>query len=207
MIKAIFFDFDGVLTRDKTGSLTTTRYISEATGIDAARVKAAFARFNDDLTRGRCTHAGIWPDICRELRADVDIAVLEEAFASTPLNDEMFALATRLRPNLVVGVITDNKQDRMDCIERLHRISSAFHPVVVSAAVGSTKGDCAIFEHALELTRVGASECIFIDNDARNLSIPHKMGIVGIHFDDVANDVPRLIDQLRERGVVFADAT
>lgn len=206
MIKAIFFDFDGVLTRDKTGSLTTTRYISKATGIDAARVKAAFARFNDDLTRGRCTHAAIWPDICRELRADIDMAVLEEAFASTPLNDEMFALARRLRPTVAVGVITDNKQDRMDCIERLHRISAAFHPVVVSAAVGSTKSDCAIFERALELTHVGASECIFIDNDARNLSIPRRMGIVGIHFDDVANDIPRLIEKLRERGVVSSGA-
>ena len=207
MIKAIFFDFDGVLTRDKTGSLTTTRYITEATGIDHARITAAFARFNEDLTSGRCTHAGIWPEICRDLDADIDIGVLEAAFASTPLNDRMFALAMRLRPHFVVGVITDNKQDRMDCIERLHRISSAFHPVVVSAAVGSTKGDCAIFEHALELARVGSSECIFIDNDARNLSIPHKMGIVGIHFDDVANDIPRLIEELRERGVVFADST
>ena len=207
MIKAIFFDFAGVLTRDKTGSLTTTRYISEATGIDPARIKAAFERFNEDLTRGRCTHAQIWPEICRDLRADIDIRVLEGAFASTPLNTEMFTLAMRLRPHFDVGVITDNKQDRMDCIERLHRLSSAFHPVVVSAAVGSTKGDCAIFEHALALSRVRACECIFIDNDARNLSVPHKMGIVGLHFDDVANDIPRLIDELRERGVVIPEAT
>ena len=123
MIKALFFDFDGVLTLDKTGSLTTTRYISVATGIDHARVTAAFATYNDDLTRGRCTHAAVWAEICRDLVADVDIALLEKAFASTPLNVEMFALATRLRPSYIIGVITDNKQDRMDCIERLHTVS------------------------------------------------------------------------------------
>ena len=207
MFKAIFFDFDGVLTLDQTGSLTTTRHISKVTGIDPRRVEAAFALFNDDLARGKCTHAAVWADIRRALRADVDISLLEEAFASTPLNNEMFALARRLKPRYVVGMITDNKQDRMDCIERLHRLSSQFHPIVVSAAVGSTKTDRAIFEHALALTRVRASECIFIDNDARNLSVPRKMGIAAVHFDDVANDIPRLIDELRERGVVIPDAT
>src|SRR3954471_15594385 len=117
MIKALFFDFDGVLTLDKTGSRPTTRSISTATGIDHARVAAAFATYNDGLTRGRYTHAEVWAEICHDLVADLDIALLEKAFASTPLNVEMFALATRLRPFYIIGVITDNKQDRMDCIE------------------------------------------------------------------------------------------
>jgi len=33
MSKAVFFDHDGVLTIDKTGSLTTNRFLSEQTGI------------------------------------------------------------------------------------------------------------------------------------------------------------------------------
>jgi putative hydrolase of the HAD superfamily len=206
MFKALFFDFDGVLTLDRTGSLTTTRYISKVTGIDPRRVEAAFAHFNDDLTRGKCTHAAIWADIRRALCADVDITLLEEAFASTPLNDEMFALARRLRTHHVVGMITDNKQDRMECIGRLHRLSSDFDPIVVSAAVGSTKANRDIFEHALSLARVAADECIFIDNSVRNLSVPREMGIVGIHFDDVKNDVAGLIDELGERGVVLGGA-
>lgn len=207
MFKAIFFDFDGVLTLDRTGSLTTTRHISQVTGIDAERVKAAFAHFNDDLTLGRCTHAAIWADICRTLRADIDITLLEEAFASTPLNDEMFALARRLRSHYVVGVITDNKQDRMECIERLHALSSNFDPIVVSAAVGSTKAHRGIFEHALALARVEPGECIFIDNSVRNLVVPRAMGMVGMHFDDFTRDVPGLIGELRERGVALGNAT
>lgn len=206
MFKAIFFDFDGVVTMDRTGSLTTTRHISRVTGIDPRRVEAAFAPFNDDLTCGRCTHAAIWADIRRALRADVDISLLEDAFASTPLNDEMLALARRLRPRYAVGVITDNKQDRMDCIERLHGLSSRFDPIVVSAAVGSTKTSRRIFEHALALARVEPKECIFIDNSVRNLLVPREMGMDGIHFDDVANDVPGLADALAARGVLFDDA-
>lgn len=203
MFKAIFFDFDGVLTLDPTGSLTTTRHISKVTGIDPRRVEAAFALFNDDLTRGSCTYAAVWADIRRALCADVDISLLEEAFASTPLNNEMFALARRLRPHYVVGMITDNKQDRMNCLERLHRLSSLFSPVVVSAAVGSTKTERAIFQRALDVCRAKPAECIFIDNTARNLDVPREMGIDAIHFDDEARDVPELTRELRKRRVVL----
>jgi FMN phosphatase YigB (HAD superfamily) len=203
MIKALFFDFDGVLTMDKTGSLTTTRYLSHATGIDHTRVKAAFARFNEDLIRGKCTHASIWDQICRDIGINVDIALLDRAFASTPVDDAMLALAKRLRCNYVVGMITDNKQDRMDCLERLHCLSSLFSPVVVSAAVGSTKTERAIFQHALDVCRAKPAECIFIDNTARNLDVPREMGIDAIHFDDEARDIPELTRKLRKRRVVL----
>ena len=73
-------------------------------------------------------------------------------------------------------------------------------------AVGSTKTDRAIFDHALALARAAPSECIFIDNTARNLSVPREMGIDGIYFDDEANDIPGLIRELRERHILVGDA-
>jgi putative hydrolase of the HAD superfamily len=90
VIKAVFFDYDGVLTTDKTGSLTTTRYLSEATGVDLAAVKATFGRHNSDLTLGRTTHHQIWPQICAALGKELDIGLLFEAFESTPVNAGMF---------------------------------------------------------------------------------------------------------------------
>ena len=45
-MKAIFFDFDGVLTRDKTGSLTTLRYLCEQTGIELRQLRIAFEKYN-----------------------------------------------------------------------------------------------------------------------------------------------------------------
>jgi len=40
MIKAVLFDFDGVLTIDKTGSTTITNYISDNCDIPLERVKS-----------------------------------------------------------------------------------------------------------------------------------------------------------------------
>jgi len=78
---------------------------------------------------------------------------------------------------------------------------------VVSAAIGSTKANRGIFEHALSLAHVEPTECIFIDNSAWNLVVPREMGMVGKHFDDVTHDVPALIGELAELGVVLDDAT
>jgi phosphoglycolate phosphatase-like HAD superfamily hydrolase len=112
LIKAVFFDYDGVLTKDKTGSLTTTRYISDASGIDRALVEAAFARHNDDLTPGRTTHAQIWQALCSELGRDISISLLYAAFESTPLNQDMFAPARTLK--------------RRHCVERISKSCSPF---------------------------------------------------------------------------------
>jgi putative hydrolase of the HAD superfamily len=136
--------------------------------------------------------------------ADIDIAMLERAFSTTALNDEMLTLAKRLRPSFIVGLITDNKQDRMDCLERLHGLSAVFRPIVVSAAVGSTKTDHAIFDHALRLVDVEPATAFSLTTTLETSSHPEKMGIDAIYFGDEERDVPALIRELRRRRVVLA---
>ena len=110
------FDFDGVLTNDKTGSFTTTRYLSQRTGIELSKVQAAFRRFNNDLTLGRTTHAVVWGEICTDLEQIVSFDLLEAAFESTPLSEPMLAIARGLRSRYSVGIVTDNKKDRIDAL-------------------------------------------------------------------------------------------
>src|SRR3954452_9166026 len=96
-IKAIFFDYDGVLTTDKTGSISTCRYISERTGIRLPEVAAAFRVHNRDLTVGRRSHADVWPAICAALGREMSMDLLLDAFDSTRTNVEMNTLARQLR--------------------------------------------------------------------------------------------------------------
>ena len=67
MIKAILFDFDGVLTVDKTGSTSITKYIAQHTGLPLDRVKEAYYRFNKDLLYGKLTHPEMWQEFCELL--------------------------------------------------------------------------------------------------------------------------------------------
>jgi putative hydrolase of the HAD superfamily len=207
-IRAIFFDYDGVLTTDKTGSISTCRHISQQTGLPLSEVLAAFRAHNLELTTGRRSHADVWPAICAVLGRKMSMDLLVEAFDSTPTNLEMNALARQLKRSHSVGIITDNKSDRIRRLRATQRLDEVFRPIVVSADVGCTKEDERIFRIALEQAGVEAGESIFIDNSRSNLAAAEAVGMHTIWFDDNANDVPALRRCLGERyGVVVrADA-
>jgi len=205
-MKAVFFDYDGVLTTDKTGSLTTTRYLSKATGIELSAVKAAFSRHNTDLTLGRTTHARVWHDICDALGQKVDIRLLFEAFESTPMNTGMFSLARELKKKHLVGIITDNKKDRIEHLKRHQMLESLFSPIVVSAEIGADKKSDEVFLHALRVAGVSAKETVFIDNSEDNLVAPGALGFKTFFHDDEKNDIAALSAALRELGLLARDA-
>lgn len=206
MIKAVFFDYDGVLTTDKTGSLTTTRHLSKATGIDISVLKATFSRYNKDLTLGKTTHIQVWHEICSALGQKLDIRLLFDAFESTPMNTGMFSLARELKRRHLVGIITDNKKDRIDHLKQYQELESVFSPIVVSAEVGADKKSDAIFLRALQLTGVTAEEAVFIDNSRDNLVAPNGLGFKTVFHDDDNNDVEALSKSLRELGLLARDA-
>jgi putative hydrolase of the HAD superfamily len=206
LIKAVFFDYDGVLTTDKTGSLTTTRHLSKATGIELSVVRAAFNRYNTDLTLGKTTHVQVWHEICSALGRELDIRLLFEAFESTRMNEGMLSLARELKRRYLVGIITDNKMDRIDHLKRYQQLESVFSPIVVSAEVGSDKKSVEIFLHALQRAQVSAEEAVFIDNSKDNLVAPNALGIKTVFHDDEKNDIETLTGTLQSFGVLACAA-
>ena len=197
-IRAVFFDYDGVLTTDKTGSLTTCRYLSMQTGIAPQVLASALRPYNKDLTIGRRSHADVWPEFCETLGQRIPLELLPFAFESTPANEPMFKLARELKRRYVVGIITDNKQDRFDYLRKTRRLDSLFAPIVLSAELGCTKQGPGLFEAALARSGLRAEDVVFIDNDAANLIAPRELGMHTIHFDDATNDVCSLRRHLKE---------
>ncbi|MFZ6761026.1 HAD hydrolase-like protein [Undibacterium sp. Ji50W] len=203
LIKLIFFDYDGVLTTDKTGSLTTNRYLSKATGLEFSRVKNAISRYNNDLILGKTTYSRIWGNVCEELGCEINISLLKEAFESTPINAPMFSLAQQLKSNYAIGIITDNKKDRFDHLKITQKLDKLFSPIVVSAEIGMSKQGTGIFLHALDRASAVSEECIFIDNNRDNLIPATMVGFRTIFYDDEKNDIEALVLTLRNMGVIL----
>ena len=197
-IRGVFFDYDGVLTTDKTGSLTTCRYRSSQTGIDLGILTSTLRHYNGDLTIGLRSHADVWPELCESLGRAIPVELLPLAFQSTPANRPMFTLAEELKRQCVVGIITDNKKDRIDYLRKAQQLDALFAPIVVSAEMGCTKEDKRMFQAALQRSGLEAGEAVFIDNSAPNLIAPRALGMQTIHFDDVTNDVAGLRRTLNE---------
>lgn len=191
-MKAILFDFDGVLTLDKYGSDSILRYLALHSDVPMEVLKREYYKINKGLLYGQYTHSEIWDQYCDCVGAPIDFQLLLDSFLHTPLDDEMLSLVKELKENYLVGMITDNKVDRIDAILTHFGLSDLFDIVTISAQCKCGKSDRKIFDITLDALKVSADQCIFIDNSAKNLVIPEKLGIHTILFNDETRDLNEL---------------
>lgn len=198
MIEAVLFDFDGVLTLDESGSQSICNYVSSATGIDKNLFAIEYRKYNATLQTGKQKHEEIWDKICCAIRHNIDIDVLYDSFINTPINFEMLELVCEIKcKNYKVGIVTDNKADRMKIISEHHNNwDDIFDFVAVSAEIGSGKSQEYIFLKTFQVLDVKPEECIFIDNTKANLVIPQKLGVKTIFYNCLENNVIGLKNEL-----------
>lgn len=204
MIKAILFDFDGVLTTDATGSQSICNYICKKTGIDAEIFKKEYYKYNNDLLYGKINHENIWETLCIGLNRKIDINILYESFVNTPIDSQMMTLVNELKQqNYKIGMVTDNKRDRIDNIVKYYDWNKKFDAITISAEVGSGKDYNEIFVKTIESLNVNADECVFIDNQEKNLISPKSMGMNVIHFDYIKRNYEKLIRELKNLSIIL----
>ena len=201
-MKAVFFDFDGVLTTDKTGSASICKYVSRKTRIDLEVFAAVYRQYNEQLLYGKLTHRDIWGDICKELKTNIPYEVLFESFVFTPIDNDIVNLIRQIKnAGLKAGLITDNKRDRIDAIISYHHWYSLFDVIAISSEVGSGKDKADIFNITCDKIAVPPDECIFIDNTEKNLVIPGTMGMATFLYNDMLRNTDCLIAHLRKLGI------
>lgn len=204
MIKAILFDFDGVLTTDATGSQSICNYICKKTDLDSEIFKKEYYKYNNDLLYGKSNHENIWAVLCKGLNTEIDINILYESFVNTPIDSRMMALVNGLKhQNYKIGMVTDNKKDRIDSIVKYYDWNKIFDAITISAEVGSGKDYNQIFVKTIESLNVNADECIFIDNQEKNLIIPKSMGMNIIYFDNEKRNYEKLIGELNNLSIII----
>ena len=203
MIKAIFFDFDGVLTLNNSGTTQTCKYLSENTSIDYNLLIEFFKNLKLDLLLGYKKYSDILPKINNLINNKIDNQLLEKAFLSTPKNIQMFDLVKNLRSKgYKTGIITDNPIERFNVLEKEFNLDLIFDSIIISSKVHSLKKtESIIFETALNSLNLNPSEIVFIDNSIKNLEIPSKMGINTIYYDDKENNIDLLISNLKKMDV------
>jgi putative hydrolase of the HAD superfamily len=197
-MKAILFDLDGVLTRDPTGTYSVMNYLSDKVK-DIKKFEYAYRGYNRALLYGQLTHKEVWEDILEKSDERIDLSILEEAFQATPMDSEMMDLVRLLSLTYKVGLVTDNKVDRVETI--LSHNSLKFDAIVVSAELACRKDEPGIFEAIINRLDVSYEDCVFIDNSQKNLIVPSSLGMKTIHFDDKKRPFGAFYSKLLAYGV------
>ncbi|MBI9015190.1 MAG: HAD hydrolase-like protein [Clostridiales bacterium] len=202
MIKAVLFDLDGVLTTDATGTTSIVKYIDKHTDLDKDLFEKAYRKHNWKLLYGRTTHEEMWPSLCTDLGQALDIDILRKAFNETPMDYGMIALSKYLKAHgYLIGMVTDNKRDRIEQIIQHNHLEDLFDVVTISADIGSGKKEKYIFDVTLNKVNLPYESCVLIDNNRDNLVIPCEHGMNTIFYDHDNRDFPALLQQLESMNI------
>lgn len=195
MIRAVFFDFGGVLLQHMDGidhaAIETRLGIPERTLFDCLYRHSRYR----DYQVGGCTHEE-WIESVRVTAVDrlghERAAELMTAWqeAERPLNADMISLVKRLRRNgYTTGIISNTipgMEDRLAAEDEKHpperRLVPLFDVRVGSGDLGIAKPDAGIFRHALQSAGVEPEASVFTDDVKAYAEAARSIGMHGFHF-------------------------
>jgi epoxide hydrolase-like predicted phosphatase len=199
-IKAVIFDFGGVLVR--TEDRSPRQGLADDLGmsyeeLDALIFQSESAR---QATVGKFTTQEHWEHLRTRLGFSVEEfpRVPKEFFGGDVLDEELIDYIRALRPRYKTAMLSNAWDDLRDVVVNEWQIGEAFDELIISAEVGVAKPDPRIYRLTLKRLEVEPSEAIFIDDFLRNVEGAQAAGIHAIHFQDPLQARAELEALLRE---------
>jgi putative hydrolase of the HAD superfamily len=201
VIRAIFFDFGGVLgwmDRNLVAALET-RYGLGVGGF--TRTVIALPEWKAAEV-GRGSEEAFLEALKRKLD-ELDVTLpfdIREAWsrALRRLDADVVCLIERLGARYDVGLLSNATPELDSVLRDYHKIDGLFKVIVNSSRVGMAKPDVRIYHLAAERMGVDPAACVHIDDDVDNVEGARQAGFYGIHHK---GDCAILERELRSLGV------
>ena len=184
-LKAVIFDFGGVLARTRSQHLRQTweHRLSLRPG------EASELVFGGELGRaaqhGWISDTEHWAFIQRRLELD-DATLAQfrrDFFAEDGIDTDLLAYIDRLRSGYRVGLLS-NATTSARRFFTASGIADHFDAITISGEEGVMKPDARIYRIALARLNVEPNEAIFVDDFSENVAAARVLGMTGVHFAD-----------------------
>ena len=186
-IRAVLFDFAGVLTSSPWGAMTA------AGGGSLELLIGSYEEDGDHpwhrVERGEIPIAD-WAVAVTEMGKaqgiEVDFTPLQSMLGEMTINEQIVARVRSLRTEgYRVGLITNNVREGSGTWRAMLPVDELFEVVVDSSEVGMRKPNPAIFHHTLDLLGgVAPADAVFLDDSPGNVVGAKQAGLHAIHVDD-----------------------
>ena len=189
MIKAVIFDFGGVLVR--TPSRERRRKWEEKLGLDEweSEVIVFGSEMGMKAQNGEITDQELWDWVGRHL--SLSSRQLEkfrsDFWAGDILDQDLIEYIRSLRPRYQTAIISNATDALRNLLETTFPISDAFDLIVCSAEERTMKPEHEIYERTLKRLGRLPDETIFIDDSEPNIQAARMIGMNAIHFKPTIN--------------------
>jgi putative hydrolase of the HAD superfamily len=186
-IRAVLFDFAGVLTSSPWDAMT------EAGGGNLELLIGSYEEDTDhpwhQVERGEMAIVDWMTAVSETGKAqgvEVDFSPLRAMLGTMTLHDPIVDRVRTLRDEgYQLGLITNNVREGSATWRAMLPVDELFDVVVDSSEVGMRKPNPAIYHHALEaLGGVPPQEAVFLDDSPGNVDGARRVGLHAIHVTD-----------------------
>ncbi len=200
-IKAVIWDLGGVIIR--TDDYAPREELAAKFGIDRAELEQTiFAEgISDRAQRGEITTQELWAYVGRkyDLSPDALQAFMDQFWAGDRVDHDLVDEIRALRGEYITGLLSNAWDDLRTFIFNEWKIDDAFDSITISAEEGVAKPDARIYEIALERAGVAPQEAVFLDDMAVNIEAARRLGMHGIHFQDI-EQAKATLEELLSQG-------
>lgn len=183
MLKALLFDFGGVLAEE--GFREGLKAIGKKNGLDPDRffTLADALIFESGYLTGRAEETEYW----NELRERAGIAgsneeLRDELLKRFVLRPGMIAAVDRLRSRGFLVAMLSDQTNWLDELDRETFLSRHFDKVFNSFKLHKSKRDASIFQDVCRDLGVKTGEALFIDDNINHIQRAEGAGLHTIHF-------------------------
>ncbi len=184
-IKAVIFDFGGVLMR--TGDPVGRREWETRLGLPPGTLEQVIHR-SEVWRRAQSGLVSVdvyWAEVARALKLPLsDLPALRTAyFRDDHLDPDLMALVDSLRrAGYRVGLLSNEALSLEQMLRHDLAIYERFDAVVISAAIGVMKPDPGSYRAIAQMLGVDTAECVFIDDVPANVAGARQTGMQAIQY-------------------------
>ncbi len=195
MIKAIIFDYGGVLSVG--GNL---RSFGE---MHAPKFGACPKEFNelmiDNWHKARVNNISselFWTNLANFLKIEKDV-FRKDFMDFFGFRDDVLNLIKKLKKNYKLALLSNQIEDWLEKVIEKYELDNVFDVIITSYNFKTAKSDIAIFNETVKKLGVKPEGCIYIDDLNKNIPPAKKLGMKTILF----KNTKQLIEELNKLGV------
>ncbi|MBI2629596.1 HAD family phosphatase [Candidatus Pacearchaeota archaeon] len=194
MIKAVIFDLGGVVFRDGTKytieEMKEKFSFSEELGVELLLGKEA-----RDFRKGLLTSEEFWDYVQSKIPSKIKANEIRLMWYNNYVPfPGILDLIKKLKSKFKLGIISGNIKERIEYLDKKYDFRKYFDAEVYSFDLHITKPATLMWEKSLELLKLRAEECIYLDDQAEAVNTAKSMGYKAIQFMNVNQAKKELVN-------------
>ncbi len=183
MIKAIFFDYHGVLDKRTFKNLINLiaklsfnheDEISEKDHID--RIFEKYEKLGSSYASGKIAPKTFWTMLEKDPSTKHIVNKAREYIFTIEPNKELWDLLPVLRKKYILGILSNCPEEKASLIMKTLNINNNFDACYFSCDYGLSKTNAEFFDLMLMGFNFSKEECLFIDDSEDNIEFAKNLG-------------------------------